>query len=336
MKGLLKFIAFDIFYSLLLLFFFDKVLRYFAKRRRLILTYHGISANKQFHINGRHIEAVQFEKHLKYFKKNFDVVSLETICGMTRLNTWPRRHTIAITLDDGFLNNLQVALPLLEKYELPATFFCCSINLEDEDYIHPSDHFDLIRASNIDKVKIREKEFVNGKHHLINLDDGTTASEFINSLSYADWKSALIDLSRAYPPKTLPISADNEVYKLLNAEQLKQISSSSLASIGSHCHAHVNVKMLSEEEMKHQFQCSKILLEKCSGKHVNSIAYPYGYYNEKALEVAQEAGYEYSIGAGDVEEKLKDYVFPRQVVMGAAGYARNILAIVKGFNRFGF
>ena len=337
-RSFIKYLIYNIFYSFLLLLSVDKILRHFAKHKRLIITYHGVSLRNQNRINGRHLLSDQFEKHLIYLKKNFDVVSLETICEMKRKNITAGRRTLALTFDDGFLNNLQVALPLLERYQLPATFFCCSINLEDETYIHPSDFLDLIHAAVSDtvQVKINEKIFVKHEHNLICPEDGMTAYQFINSLSYHDWKMTLLNLSMSYPRERITRGVDEEVYKLFNTEHLRRIASSPIASVGSHCHSHVNIKMLSRNEMKEQFDNSEMLLEKYSGRPVNALAYPYGYYNKEAMELAIGQGYKYLFAAGDVEEEFKENIFPRMVILSSANYVRNIFGIHKGFNRFGF
>ena len=46
-------------------------------------------------------------------------------------NKWLRytKKTITISFDDGFANNLNVALPILEKYDIPVTFFVSGIHL---------------------------------------------------------------------------------------------------------------------------------------------------------------------------------------------------------------
>src|SRR5687767_7412630 len=105
-RKIIKYLVYNICYPLLLFFLYDKILRYFAKHKMLIVTYHGISLKNQNLINGRHLSAHQFEKHLKYYKRNFNIVSLEAICEMKQKKVVPDRHTVALTFDDGFLNNL--------------------------------------------------------------------------------------------------------------------------------------------------------------------------------------------------------------------------------------
>lgn len=63
-----------------------------------------------------------FEEFCRFFKAHFDVVTLDEV--ISRLE---RRQsiagTLAITFDDGYLGNFEVAAPILKKFGLPATFF---------------------------------------------------------------------------------------------------------------------------------------------------------------------------------------------------------------------
>jgi peptidoglycan/xylan/chitin deacetylase (PgdA/CDA1 family) len=50
-----------------------------------------------------------------------------------------RGRSVAITFDDGFRDNLTVALPLLEKFQLPMTLFVTAGFLGREPYLSESD-----------------------------------------------------------------------------------------------------------------------------------------------------------------------------------------------------
>jgi hypothetical protein len=132
---------------------------------------------------------------------------------MKKNNIKLQKHTIALTFDDGFINNLHVALPLLEKYQIPATFFTCSINLNDRDYVHPADYLDLIRAAKNNNVKIGEEIFVDNKYNLVRVTDGMTANQYLNSLSFDDWKATLFNLSKSYKIEEITKDVDDETYK---------------------------------------------------------------------------------------------------------------------------
>src|SRR5690606_32590278 len=155
-----KYLFYNVFCPALLFLSVDKFLSAMSRNKKLIIMYHGVR-NGQLRINGRHITAKQFERQLQYFSRHFTVVTLHEICEMRIRGIVPVRRTIALTFDDGFLNNATVALPLLRKYGMPATFFLCSAAIEDASYLHPSDVIDLIRvAGGTDEISIAGDTFV--------------------------------------------------------------------------------------------------------------------------------------------------------------------------------
>lgn len=63
-----------------------------------------------------------FESFCRFFKTHFDVTTLDDV--VTRLEQKKSiAGTVAITFDDGYLGNFEVAAPILKKLGLPATFF---------------------------------------------------------------------------------------------------------------------------------------------------------------------------------------------------------------------
>lgn len=82
-----------------------------------ILVYHTISTRPQPLPEDIDIPPERFEQQLRWLSRWRDVVRLEQTLETSR------RHRVAITFDDGFRDNLTVALPLLEKFQLPITLF---------------------------------------------------------------------------------------------------------------------------------------------------------------------------------------------------------------------
>ena len=64
------------------------------------------------------ISPERFEHQLRWLSRWRRVVPLDET-----LRVSPRRRLVAITFDDGHRDNLTVALPLLEKFQLPMTLF---------------------------------------------------------------------------------------------------------------------------------------------------------------------------------------------------------------------
>ncbi len=337
MKQALKYLVYQILYPFLLSIQIDKVLRIFSRNSRLIIFFHGVATKDAFQINGRHMPVEQFERLLLYFKHNFDVVTLGEICATSFKAANSRRKTIALTFDDGFLNNLDVALPLLERNNLPATFFVSTMSLESNEYIHPSDFLDMVKIkTKEDRLEIRGEVFIKSKNQLLNIRNGQSVYHFIESLSFGVLKASLAMLEASHERSSLLENVNEELYKLITEETIEKLAANRLATVGSHGRLHVNLNMLSPEEAKEEMVYSKACLEKFGHKPVKSLAFPYGYFNETTIQLAKEAGYAFLFAGGDVERKYERVVFPRIGVSNMRNFAFNVLSINRGFRRFGF
>lgn len=83
-----------------------------------ILVYHTISSPAEPLPGDIDISPERFEQQLDWLSRWRKVVRLyQTLRGSSK------SRMVAITFDDGFRDNLTVALPLLEKYNLPMTLF---------------------------------------------------------------------------------------------------------------------------------------------------------------------------------------------------------------------
>ncbi len=83
-----------------------------------ILMYHHITAEKG---KGLTISVENLEKQFKYLAESgYKTYHFKEL---TKLKTLPNSKNIVITFDDGYVSQMELALPLLKKYKLKATFF---------------------------------------------------------------------------------------------------------------------------------------------------------------------------------------------------------------------
>jgi peptidoglycan/xylan/chitin deacetylase (PgdA/CDA1 family) len=94
-----------------------------------ILVYHSISTPAEPMPGDIDISPARFEQQLHWLARSGRVVPLEQTLKETR------RGAIAVTFDDGYRDNLTVALPLLEKYGVPMTLFVVAGFLDGEAYL---------------------------------------------------------------------------------------------------------------------------------------------------------------------------------------------------------
>jgi peptidoglycan/xylan/chitin deacetylase (PgdA/CDA1 family) len=336
MKDILKFLVFRIVAPVLLFCRFDLLLRRYSGNDRMIIFLHGVTSSKNHQINGRHMDAGQFEKFLIYLKTNFEILPVEELCKQKGTGKPVSRKKIALSFDDGFHNNVDVALPLLVKHGIPATFFVSSACLHDPHYIHPPDLIDLLKAGlTKNEVTINGEKFQISGDELVRTNDGKTLLEYVNNLSFDELRSTMAAIKSTYGYDRLTQDVDAEYYRLVSGDDLRAIDSNGLISIGSHSHYHVAMNVLSEAEIKEQLELSRTQLQQCSTRPVRSFAFPYGYFRQGDVDAAINHGFEYIFAAGSVAPGDGE-VFPRIGILSMRGFAFNILSINSGFNRFGF
>jgi peptidoglycan/xylan/chitin deacetylase (PgdA/CDA1 family) len=92
-----------------------------AARRLLILTYHRVLPARDAQLRGDPT-AGEFDTQVETLKSRFRVVRLDE--GVARLRDGTLEPaSVALTFDDGYADNHDVALPILRKHGVPATFF---------------------------------------------------------------------------------------------------------------------------------------------------------------------------------------------------------------------
>jgi peptidoglycan/xylan/chitin deacetylase (PgdA/CDA1 family) len=96
----------------------DALLSLFGRSRVVVLYYHRIGRPDVLTKS-----AVQFERDLDFYRRNYECISLFDLCGRLRAGRPIRRRAIVITFDDGYRDNITHAVPLLKSAGIPATFF---------------------------------------------------------------------------------------------------------------------------------------------------------------------------------------------------------------------
>ncbi len=83
-----------------------------------ILMYHNVTVKAG---KGLTIAVENLERQFKYFSENgFKTYHFKEI---SKLKSLPNGKNAILTFDDGYVNQMELALPLLKKYKLKATFF---------------------------------------------------------------------------------------------------------------------------------------------------------------------------------------------------------------------
>ena len=65
-----------------------------------------------------------FERQMRFLReRKYNIVSLEELTDLIKNKKKIPPMTVAVTFDDGYLDNILHAYPVLKKYDIPAAIF---------------------------------------------------------------------------------------------------------------------------------------------------------------------------------------------------------------------
>jgi peptidoglycan/xylan/chitin deacetylase (PgdA/CDA1 family) len=241
---------------------------------------------------GMCIKSETFEKQLSYFKSNFNSIRLKDYQHNTI--DYNDKPNISITFDDGYKDNIEIAMPLLMKYKLDSTFFiCCSILTNDKEFWWDiiinafSDTsvkvVDLLSSPVNLKLKPFKLNILNKKKH---------CQTILNEL----WKISDIDAiyDTAYYIEDKLLGYRNKIPKI-NEHDIQELYKNGF-EIAAHSLTHPNMNIISSDQQALELKRSKNILEDIIGDNIDGFAYPAGHENEQLIHQVKASGYKYAVG----------------------------------------
>ena len=153
----------------------------------IIVMYHHISKDKKY-LNA--IDPVKFEKQIKYFKQNYNVLTPSEFYEKIEKNTFNNKDCL-LTFDDGYQSHFKYAFKILNKYDLKGFFFPMVYNSNPE-YIHHLNKIQLILKTNKNKRKILNK--IEEKMNIKNSKKFKNFSEIIKKIKTNNFYDKKIDI----------------------------------------------------------------------------------------------------------------------------------------------
>lgn len=315
--------------------------KYF-EHKAIVLMYHRI-ADAKADIWDIAVSPGNLEEQLKFLKKTHSVIPLKELVKEVQ-NKWIKKNHIVITFDDGYADNFTIAKPLLEKYELPATFFIPSINIgqqkefwwdELEQVILYTKELPSSISVIINNIKI---DFDLGEENKLNDE---IISRQISWKGYEQPPSTLrcnifLTIWEALKPLNnemqqgylqilrnwagCAISTRTE-YQCMSVEQLKKLGENKLFTIEAHSATHAALAFHDKNYQDKELVENKFFLENILNRKIEILAYPYGSYNTNTINAAIDAGFTsaFTTDEGSVLNKTLPYHMGRFQVKNQNG-----------------
>lgn len=241
--------------------------------RTIVLLYHRIANLKQDPW-GLAVQPNNFAEQLQVIRET-GVTSLKDAQPSVLRPLAPKR-SVAVTFDDGYSDNYHYALPLLEKFEVPATLFITT------GYIGKSVPFwwDELQSVMLG-TKLTERVCVQVSGELITLapaseecpvDALQRVHPVVQELDAAEREEAIDTLRRAV---RFHDAADPGDFAMTE-EELQKMAVHSLVEVGAHTLTHPKLSALPPERQFEEIEGSKKHLEALLGTKIDSFSYPFG------------------------------------------------------------
>ncbi len=271
-------------------------LKWFARRPGLlVLAYHriGEAAGQLFDDELFSASVQGFKQQLLYLRSHFDVIGLnELIARLEGAGPVFRRPTAMVTFDDGYRDNYEVALPILQEVGLPAAFFIAA------------GYIDRPRLTWWDRVAYVVKSTT---RDMLELD---YPEPLTIDLRQPDRDRATRQILQPY--KRTPEIDQERFFDRLEEEAGVEVESEALGrdlfmtwdqvrglrgggmAIGSHTYDHPVLAQMPEAIQLSELTRSKQVLESQADSPIHAIAYPVGgpdAFSDSTKRLAREAGY---------------------------------------------
>jgi peptidoglycan/xylan/chitin deacetylase (PgdA/CDA1 family) len=278
----------------------DSLWRFFNRKRVLILAYHGITA-RNFGIQPWILFPLEsFEGQISFLKKHYSVITLERAVTAIRDGEQLPDNTAVVTFDDGYRNNLTMALPVLKNYGVPATVFLTAGYI-GTNRILPLDRAYLIIAHARQRKPLVMEEI--GLGPLYFDSDESIAASYLAAVAALKRYPTQIQIKYldVMEGKLDPDYRQNEVHKefqLLSWEEARKLVESRIIEVGAHTLSHEILSNVSEDEVEKEIVASKSMIELNLSKPVNSFAYPNGTksdFNESHIRQLKDGGFACSL-----------------------------------------
>ncbi|TMQ25989.1 MAG: hypothetical protein E6K65_15815 [Nitrospirae bacterium] len=264
-----------------------------------ILQYHSVSPEGRYRSPTIAVHPRSFDRQMAYLARHYQVVPLDQVVTcIAERKPFPSR-AVAITFDDGYLDNYAYAFPILKKYGHTATFFITAGPVVRAQRFWVSWVCEAIEGAKNVAGLLRDGA-VPGFNGIVATDsqeqviaEVTTRLNRMGSSARAEALACLATVCATHVPEE---PCANGLGIMMGPEHVREMSLGGM-SIGSHTVTHPNLPRLTVEELDHELRESKALLEAVTGTSVEHLAYPGGPevtnpdFSDEVADFVRRAGY---------------------------------------------
>jgi peptidoglycan/xylan/chitin deacetylase (PgdA/CDA1 family) len=273
-----------------------------------------------------------FRDHLAVLTRQVQIVPLTELPQRLSRARSNERPAVAITFDDGYVDNLEEALPILQQFAAPATVFIAT------SWIGKTEPFwwDALAAMVLGPQPLHEPIDVQLGAARFKWEPCRSTSERGRQALHRSLWAHLQVLDDPQRFRALQQIADcyggtgllDRAARPMTVAEVRRLHASNLVEIGSHTAKHRPLPTLPPELQREEICNSRLQCEQWTGISPASFSYPYGEFDEHTPAMVAGAGYALACSTETelVWPETSPYLLPRFVVLdwSAARFERQL------------
>lgn len=225
-------------------------------------------------------------------RRGFEIVSADQL--HSRTNGTHRRPFVCFTFDDGYVDNLTLALPIFRRHQAP---FCVYTTVGYVDRTTPA-WWDALGSLLLERDEIERGDGgAAGTIPLRTWKEKVEAYHHLGSSIYRDVLAGRPPLGDGWLRNGVDPLALSDPY-FMTWSELKQLAEDPLVQIGAHTLTHPSLAQLPAHEAGYEIEKSKRVLEGNLGIEVRHFAYPFGGTANcgiREFRLAEQAGFKTAV-----------------------------------------
>lgn len=282
----------------------------------IVLSYHRI-ADLECDPQLISVTPENFSQQMAVLAEEHELLTCADLFGVMRSGQRLPHRAVVVTIDDGYVDTVTHALPILRQYGVPATVFLSSSLIDGDREFWWDELERILLAPGILPENIAldadDASFTwsltsenrwteataarwtawnvtqpppTARHELFN-----ALHDYIRPLTGAGRETALTQLRAAanMHPEVRPHN------RVMTGSQVRELDASGIIEIGAHTRTHQALSARTADEQRDEIHGDRAALEALVGHGIRSFCYPHGgrdKYDDISVRTAREAGFD--------------------------------------------
>ncbi|MBL8331304.1 MAG: polysaccharide deacetylase family protein [Rubrivivax sp.] len=237
----------------------------------------------------------RFERQIRYLRSTFNILTVSEAMRRLDLGEPLPERALSVTFDDGYLDNLTRALPVMQRYDVPFSVYVPTGGLEEGTMLWWDRVVALLAGTRRFELDLRDVGLALQSEPL-SLRGVTAAAnaervlDLLWSLDRPECERCIALLEQVLGP----VDGRATRAERLSPEQVRELRRQGV-EIGAHSVTHPNLALADEATARSEMLQSRRTLESLLQEPVSGFAYPGGRLQTTAQRLSRELGFSYAL-----------------------------------------